>query len=876
MPGNTDSLPTGSKRRFPSRRSRLTSPVSVCRRLRFEALENRALLSASSPSIDEGSYAVVPMPHDDGILGYPVGTSALFQSNLVGLSDFADYYVVNGERMPLLRTDGSIIVRFDGSLHKNEVRQLVDEWLAEGGLLDGYKLKYVLTDRSHVFTSSQDTSAALAALADADGVDWAGPTFFKPRPGSSSPYEGRDYYIADQLMITLKPGVDAEAYFDGRFGGWGRTFAARNDSHFLVYLDGGPLTTLEIVSQLAADPDVASAVPRGIGNIQFLPWPLPWPYDPFPRYLPVVRIPDSLPIPRAPVSGVPEGAESIGSDPGAGSAPESPPEETETPQSIAPEDEVAEGGTAASPDEGSAPHEEPVAEVETSAVSLVAVDMQGNPITNIDVGQQFQIQVYVQDTSEKSHGVFAAYVNLHFDAGMAELSGPVTFPSTHLLDDINETEPGVLNAGAILSFAPNGSGPLLLYTATFTAKSGGQLSMSTAASALLGHDILHFGGDAPVLPENVNFGTLDVTIVGPSSGGDPGGASESSESNNQVGSGTPAPPSSSEETEAAPPIVPEDDIIEEGETSSPAPGSAAGFEMDADVETGAVSLAAVDMQGNPISSVEVGQQFQVQVSVQDTSADPHGVFSSFVRMSFDAQMADLTGPVAFPSTFVLKKGITSEPGVVTAGAILDTEPTGPDQLLLFTATFTATSAGTFSLTTAPSARTSHEILHFLNNDPVDPANIDFGTLDLTIVAPSDVGNSDNDGSREEVAEVNMAPAIAPNDEEPSQSFSPEGDFAADVEPAAEVEAAADAQPAGGDAGIASALAASSASSEEIATLPVSIAARVEAAVAGKIDPAGSSLLLEAPGPDVVDGPFAADLDDELLDVLVAGVGEIGI
>ncbi len=146
-------------------------------------------------------------------------------------------------------------------------------------------------------------------------------------------------------------------------------------------------------------------------------------------------------------------------------------------------------------------------------VSLRAVDMKGNPISQVQVGQQFQIEEFVTDTTPNPEGVFSFLNNLNFNAALASSSGPITFPPGFPCTFPGDSSPGVLNAGAVLSLASTDGSDWKLFTATLTAKAAGQLTVSTSDDGLPGHDLLVFESLDLVAIDNIDFGSLNLTIV---------------------------------------------------------------------------------------------------------------------------------------------------------------------------------------------------------------------------------------------------------------------------------------------------------------------------------------------------------------------------
>jgi hypothetical protein len=351
-------------------------------------------------------------------------------------------------------------------------------------------------------------------------------------------------------------------------------------------------------------------------------------------------------------------------------------------------------------------------------ISLRAVDMDGNPISSVQVGQQFRVEEYVTDTSAKPDGVFAAFNNLNFDPALASPSGPVSFPASYPITFPGDAARGVLDPGAILALGFTDGNDWKLFTATFTANSAGQLSITTSADGLLGHDLLEFDTDDPVPTSHIDFGSLNLTITNPPAG-NPGGTSGA-----PVGSGvTPDPvgaphaPSTDPSGPGASPLAP----IGTGSTD----------------HSVSVNLRAIDMDGNPITSIQVGQQFRVEEYVTDTSANPGGVYSFYNELNYDSALASSSGTITFPAEYArytVPFTGNAAAGALDAGAFRSFNFTGGRDWQLFTATFIANAAGQFSISTAADGLAGHDLFAF--GSPFAPiTNIDFGSLNLTIVNP---------------------------------------------------------------------------------------------------------------------------------------------
>ena len=150
-----------------------------------------------------------------------------------------------------------------------------------------------------------------------------------------------------------------------------------------------------------------------------------------------------------------------------------------------------------------------------AAIRLAAVDMTGQPITSIGVGQSFQVQEYVTDTSAIPQGVVAAYNDLIFNPSQVQPTGTAVFPPNSNITVVDASRPGVLDAGDVLqTTAPaNPAAEQLLFTAKFIATAAGPLSISTAQDGGAGQDTLEFGSNDPVPAGNISYGSpLNLTV----------------------------------------------------------------------------------------------------------------------------------------------------------------------------------------------------------------------------------------------------------------------------------------------------------------------------------------------------------------------------
>ncbi len=105
----------------------------------------------------------------------------------------------------------------------------------------------------------------------------------------------------------------------------------------------------------------------------------------------------------------------------------------------------------------------------------------------------------------------------------------------------------------------------------------------------------------------------------------------------------------------------------------------------------------INMDGNPVGTINAGEMFQVEVLVQDLTDDARGVFSAYLDATYDASLVTLLGDIDFNDSVYAsaQKGDTSVPGLVDElGAVdgISFLNTG-DPVLLATLTFLADNGG---------------------------------------------------------------------------------------------------------------------------------------------------------------------------------------
>jgi large repetitive protein len=151
-------------------------------------------------------------------------------------------------------------------------------------------------------------------------------------------------------------------------------------------------------------------------------------------------------------------------------------------------------------------------------VSLQPVDMQGNPLTQIATGQQFQVRLLVQDLRGFSAtGVFSVYTDLLFDDDVIEpvANNPITYIEPFTNGKSGSTAiPGLIDElGAFSSSTQRTGGePQVFAVVTFVAKAPGNASLRTESADTFGNDILLFDESTAVPLTRIEFGSSPLAV----------------------------------------------------------------------------------------------------------------------------------------------------------------------------------------------------------------------------------------------------------------------------------------------------------------------------------------------------------------------------
>ncbi|MGE3775760.1 MAG: Ig-like domain-containing protein, partial [Pirellulaceae bacterium] len=155
-------------------------------------------------------------------------------------------------------------------------------------------------------------------------------------------------------------------------------------------------------------------------------------------------------------------------------------------------------------------------------VRLEVTDLNGNPLSQINVGSTFQLRAFVtdvrMDVPDNQKGVFSLYQDVTFNNSLATATS-----ITHDTIMFGNSSAGTISGGLldeIGSFSgrisPPGATESLLYTVTLTAVRSGTLTFTGDPADLIpAHQVGLFGNDDPIPLDEVDFGRDSIQIINP-------------------------------------------------------------------------------------------------------------------------------------------------------------------------------------------------------------------------------------------------------------------------------------------------------------------------------------------------------------------------
>jgi hypothetical protein len=158
-------------------------------------------------------------------------------------------------------------------------------------------------------------------------------------------------------------------------------------------------------------------------------------------------------------------------------------------------------------------------------------------------------------------------------------------------------------------------------------------------------------------------------------------------------------------------------------------------------------LEVDDLTGSPISSVKIGDSFQLKMYAQDIrlpESDTPGVFAAFENVAYDAGLVSTVGAVVHAPTYPLTAdGDLSTSGLIAhaGGATLSFTPLGPDEKEVWSLTFLANQVGVAAFSPSFDGSPTHEVLLYGINDAIESNQIQFAgaVIDIVTNVPEPTG-----------------------------------------------------------------------------------------------------------------------------------------
>jgi hypothetical protein len=150
-------------------------------------------------------------------------------------------------------------------------------------------------------------------------------------------------------------------------------------------------------------------------------------------------------------------------------------------------------------------------------IRMEVTDFAGNALSAARLNDDFLLSVFVRDLRDRPMGVFAAYLDLHFDPQHVSRSGDLTFGNVYR-NGVEEggNRPGLLDdvGGFSTSLSPIGGGEYLLFRAPLRAVSEGEVSfVAQPANRGVQSLVLLYGYDHPPSMDTIQFGSTSLMVV---------------------------------------------------------------------------------------------------------------------------------------------------------------------------------------------------------------------------------------------------------------------------------------------------------------------------------------------------------------------------
>ncbi|MBX9791184.1 MAG: hypothetical protein K2Y37_19870 [Pirellulales bacterium] len=154
-----------------------------------------------------------------------------------------------------------------------------------------------------------------------------------------------------------------------------------------------------------------------------------------------------------------------------------------------------------------------------AAIHLKVTDQLGNVLPDVEVGQSFYLEIWVDDLRGEIVGsVLAAYADVVYGATLASVSGAAVFSNDFPLErSLSTASAGLLDELGAATEAESEDNERLLVRVPFVAVSDGLLGFTANAAGGVGHGVHLSQLQESLLPRFVEFGSTSVNVVPASS-----------------------------------------------------------------------------------------------------------------------------------------------------------------------------------------------------------------------------------------------------------------------------------------------------------------------------------------------------------------------
>jgi hypothetical protein len=159
----------------------------------------------------------------------------------------------------------------------------------------------------------------------------------------------------------------------------------------------------------------------------------------------------------------------------------------------------------------------PTAEPSIVSINLQVTDREGNQLESLQQGQEFLLHVIADDNRDDARGVFAAYLDIHWNGALAAATGPLQYSETYSnVRRGSVATPGAVDeAGACAFLSEVGGAPQEIFAVALRATAAGDLIFSAdPAEVSYSRDVFLYGSDQPLPVSKVSFGSIAIHVEG--------------------------------------------------------------------------------------------------------------------------------------------------------------------------------------------------------------------------------------------------------------------------------------------------------------------------------------------------------------------------